>query len=153
MTDTAVNITFDDTEMPLRLVSNLAETPFVLDGQRYASVEGFWQGLKLSSAEDRARLAALSGHAAKSAGGNAGYGESVVYDGQVIAVGSPAHHALMERACRAKFEQCEAARAALLSTGGRPLEHKVPVDSRAIPGAVMAAIWMRLRDELRGRDG
>lgn len=27
-------------------ISNLAHTPFVLDGLDYASIEGFWQGLK-----------------------------------------------------------------------------------------------------------
>ena len=28
---------------PLSLISNFALTPFTLDGQSYASVEGFWQ--------------------------------------------------------------------------------------------------------------
>jgi predicted NAD-dependent protein-ADP-ribosyltransferase YbiA (DUF1768 family) len=54
----------------------------------------------------------------------------------------------MERACAAKFEQNGAARRALLSTGTRPLEHRMRRDSRTIPGAIMAEIWMRLRDRL-----
>ncbi|MCL6560821.1 MAG: hypothetical protein K6U74_18905 [Firmicutes bacterium] len=29
-----------------RLLSNFAATPFALFGKRFASVEGFWQGLK-----------------------------------------------------------------------------------------------------------
>lgn len=143
-----INIAFDDTPMPLRLVSNLAETPFEFDGRRYASVEGFWQGLKLPSDEDRARIAALSGHAAKAAGPAVRPGDRFVYEGREITVGTIDHWELMERACAAKLEQHEAARKALLSTGTRPLEHKVAVDSRTIPGIVMADIWTRLRAKL-----
>ena len=55
----------------------------------------------------------------------------------------------MEAACRAKFAQNEVARAALLATGSRPLTHVVRRDSRAIPGVIMASIWMRIRSDLR----
>lgn len=144
-----INIAFDATPMPLRLISNLAETSFELDGRGYSSVEGFWQGLKFPDEADRQRLAELSGHAAKSAGPRAEPGERFVYEGREIVVGTADHWALMERANRAKFEQDEDARAALLSTGTRRLEHKVTPDSRTIPGIVMADIWMRIRDGLR----
>ena len=142
---TPINITFDDTPMPARLISNLAETPFTLDGRRFASVEAFWQGLKFDDDTTRARLAPLSGHPAKAAGNAAPAHDVVRYAGREIRVGSPDHWALMERANAAKFEQCEPARAALLSTMPHSLEHTVPVDSRTIPGAVMAEIWMRIR--------
>ncbi len=143
-----INITFDDTPMPLQLISNLAETPFELDGCRYASIEAFWQGLKFANLAKRAELAHLTGHAAKSAGDKAPKASVIVYQGAYIKTGSPAHWLLMERACRAKFLQCEAARSALLATGQTPLKHKVKVDSRTIPGVVMAEIWMRIRAEL-----
>jgi predicted NAD-dependent protein-ADP-ribosyltransferase YbiA (DUF1768 family) len=55
----------------------------------------------------------------------------------------------MERACRAKFEQNADARAALLSTGDRPLTHVVRRDSKTIPSVIMAQIWMRIRHDLR----
>jgi len=35
-----------------------------------------------------------------------------------------------------------------LSTGTRPLVHKTLRDSRNIPGAIMAEIWMRIRGRL-----
>lgn len=143
-----LNITYDDAPMPLRLISNLAETAFELDNRFYSSVEGFWQGLKLPEEVDRQRLAELSGHAAKSAGPASKPGDRIVYDRREIVVGTVDHWELMERACRAKFEQDEDARAALLSTGARPLEHKVKVDSRTIPGVIMADIWMRIRADL-----
>ena len=141
-----LNITFDATPMPLRLISNLAETSFELDGRFYASVEGFWQGLKLPGEADRERLASLAGHAAKSAGPKSEPGDRIVYEGREVVVGTVDHWALMEHASRAKFEQDDDARAALVSTGSRPLVHKVPTDSRTIPGVIMADIWMRIRD-------
>ena len=73
--------------------------------------------------------------------------------GQEIAVGTWAHWQLMEQACRAKFSQNEEARAALLATGWRPLVHVVRRDSKAIPGVIMADIWMRIRAELRSQAG
>lgn len=143
-----LNITYDVTPMPFRLISNLAETSFELDGRFYASIEGFWQGLKFTDEADRKRLAELAGHAAKSAGPKSSPGDRFVYEGKEVVAGTVDHWALMERASRAKFEQDEDARAALLQTGTRPLEHKVSPDSRTIPGIIMADIWMRIRAEL-----
>ena len=56
---------------------------------------------------------------------------------------------LMERATTAKFEQHADARDTLLSTGERPLTHQMKNDSRTIPGAILAEIWMRCRAALR----
>lgn len=39
----AVNITYNSDSPAARMLSNLAPTPFVLDGKRYESVEAFWQ--------------------------------------------------------------------------------------------------------------
>jgi hypothetical protein len=66
-----------------------------------------------------------------------------------IAAGSPEHWALMRTACMAKFSQNEEARVALLATEERWLTHKVRRDSRTIPGAIMADIWMRIRAHLQ----
>jgi predicted NAD-dependent protein-ADP-ribosyltransferase YbiA (DUF1768 family) len=132
-----------------RPISNLAPTPFELDGAAYASVEGFWQGLKFRQPEARARIAALAGQEAMRAGRAAPPSEAVIYQGLSIAAGRPEHWALMRRACEAKFEQNEAARSALLATGERLLTHKARKDSRSIPGAIMADIWMSIRAKLR----
>jgi hypothetical protein len=58
----------------------------------------------------------------------------------------------MERACSAKFEQNPEALKALLSTGDRLLDHRVRRDSKTIPGAFMADIWMRIRQRQRKRN-
>lgn len=144
-----INITSKQACPELRLIGNFAATPFSLDGEAYASTEGFWQSLRAPDPEERARIRALDGLAAKKAGEAYPYEEAVTYRGQEIAVGSPEHWVLMRRAVEAKFRANDRARAALLSTGNTPLVHQIGVDSKTIPGAVMASIWMEVRDLLR----
>jgi predicted NAD-dependent protein-ADP-ribosyltransferase YbiA (DUF1768 family) len=135
---------------PFTAISNLADTPFELDDELYGSVEGFWQSLKFASEEDRRRVGLLSGPRAKQTGSSeASNTIAFEYRGQTYVRGTWAHWKLMERACEAKFTQNHAAREALLATGNRPLTHRVPKDSRTIPGVIMAEIWMRVRSRLR----
>jgi predicted NAD-dependent protein-ADP-ribosyltransferase YbiA (DUF1768 family) len=110
-------------------------------------VEAFWQSLRFAI-EERARIAAMDGAAAKQASAEQAYGSHVIYAGKAVSVGTWDHWQLMRRACLAKFDQNEDARLALLATGGRPLIHKVRRDSRTIPGVIMAEIWMALRESL-----
>jgi predicted NAD-dependent protein-ADP-ribosyltransferase YbiA (DUF1768 family) len=142
-----INVTSRSPE-PIRLIANFAPTPFMLDGAHYACVEAFWQALRFPP-DERGRVAAMDGATAKRESVRNPYGASVTYDGRAIPVGTYEHWQLMRRACKAKFEQNENARAALLGTGTRPLVHLVRPDSRTIPGVVMADIWMKLRAELR----
>lgn len=142
-----LNIVFETSDARFRPISNLALTPFELDGRPYASIEGFWQGLKLESAAARERIAALWGTEAKNAGPRA-WPATFDYEGRTYPSGAHPHWKLMRRACEAKFSQNAEARAALLATGVRPLTHKVRRDSRTIPGVLMADIWMRIRSKL-----
>ena len=148
-----INVTSRSPDESVRLIGNLAPTPFELDGRRYASVESFWQGLKFATEAERRRVAALDGPRARRAGEEEGYGATFRYEGREIAVGSWDHRELMARACRAKFAQDDAARAALLATGDRPLTHKLRRDSRTIPGAILAEIWMTIRSAPWSRGG
>lgn len=143
-----INVTSRSPDPAIRLISNFAQTPFELDGERYESVEGFWQGLKFPEALRRREIAALYGGAAQRAGANAEASETCVYSGQTFRIGTAEHWQLMRRACWAKFSQCESARIALLGTRQRPLVHKTRRDSRTIPGAIMAEIWMQIRQQL-----
>jgi predicted NAD-dependent protein-ADP-ribosyltransferase YbiA (DUF1768 family) len=144
-----VNVVSTSLDPVARMIGNFATAPFELDGQRYLSVESFWQGLKFGSDSERHSLAQLEGPRARAEGDKQGYGTTVTYGGQEIPVGTWAHWQLMENACRAKFAQDEEAAAALLATGDRPLTHVVRRDSKTMPGVVMAAIWMRIRKELK----
>jgi predicted NAD-dependent protein-ADP-ribosyltransferase YbiA (DUF1768 family) len=134
-----------------RPISNFAHTPFVLDGRTYAGTESFWQGLKFPDEADRRRIAPLHGCDAKKSADAAVPAPTIVYDGLEIAYGRPEHWALMRRACEAKFGQNDIAREALLSTGSRPLTHRMRHDSRSIPGAIMSEIWMDVRTLIRGK--
>lgn len=140
-----INVTSRHPDPQVQLIGNLATTAFELDGRRYASVEGFWQGLKFPRPADRERVAALSEMEAKKAGATVEYETTLRYEGAEVAVGTWAHWQLMRRACEAKFAQHADARAALLATGDRPLAHKVRKDSRTIPGVILADIWMAIR--------
>ncbi len=138
---------------PLNLISNFAQTPFKLDGRGYASIEGFWQGLKFPQEADRTRLAALSGSQAKDAGAAAPASDLIVYEDELIRVGTWDHWQLIEQACFAKFSQHAGARTALLGTGARPLVHEIGQGSKTIPGVIMAGIWMELRTRMGGVTG
>lgn len=133
-------------------ISNLAHTPFELGGERYASIEGFWQGLKRLDPVERRGMAKLWGSEAKERGGGVEQPVEFVYEGIMIGAGSPEHWALMRAACEAKFTQHDEARIALLATGERWLTHKVRKDSRTIPGVIMADIWMRIRAGLQDEE-
>ena len=147
-----INVTSRSSDPAIRLISNFAPTPFTLDGLEYASIEGFWQGLKYADEESRAAIARLYGPEARQAGASALQSATIEYGERLIHVGTADHWQLMLRACRAKFAQHEEARRALLSTGERPLMHRTRKDSRTIPGVVMADIWMRVRRGLNGAD-
>src|SRR5947207_686256 len=88
-----------------RALSNFAHTPFELDGVHYASVEGFYTGLKWADPAKRADTATYFGTYAKNAASKARGVTSTVYNGETVALGSREHHALIERAIRAKLEQ------------------------------------------------
>ena len=149
----SINIVFEQGEARWWPISNLAHTPFTMRGRSYASIEGFWQGLKFEAEADRDRVAALWGKAAKKVAHGEPERERFVYDGATCTVGAAQHRALMLQACRAKFAQNRDAREALLATGDRPLTHRVRRDSTTIPGALLADIWMRVRSNLRSRQG
>lgn len=142
-----INVWSGAPDPAIRSIGNLATAPFTLDGEPYVSVESFWQGLKFPQAE-RARIAALDGHAAHQAAKVHPYGATVSYRGEAILVGTWRHWRLMQRACWAKFTQSEPHRLALLASLPRPIEHRTQPDSKAIPGVVMADIWMRIRAAL-----
>ena len=134
---------------PFQAISNLAHTRFELDGETYASVEGFWQGLKFEEPVERRKVAKLWGPEAKARGDGAGQPATFEFGGVVVAAGSPEHWGLMRRAYEAKFTQNTEAAAALKATGQRWLTHKTRRDSRTIPGAIMAQIWMDVRAGLQ----
>lgn len=140
-----INVSFKSSDPGIKILSNLAHTPFELDGRHYESVEGFWQGLKFPEEQKRLEIAQLWGFEAKRAARDARKRVFFKYEGEKIRMGSREHWILMAKACIRKFQQNDDARKALLNTKNRPLIHKTKRDSRTIPGAIMADIYMNIR--------
>lgn len=144
----AINILYSSELDSVSVISNLGHTPFIMDDTQFESVEAFWQSLKFEE-DEREEIAKLHGKKAKKVGKRIEYRKHVNYQGEKVRVGSPEHWELMKVACLHKFTQNKLAQKALLETGIRPLYHKPRKDSKAIPGPIMAGIWMDIRSQLR----
>lgn len=152
----SLNITFGWDSPVEKMLSNLAPTPFVLDGREYASVEGFWQGLKFEDEAQRAIIAKISGIWAKKASEIPRPSFRFQYNWNFYSVGSLEHHDLMRRAIRAKLEQNPHVLRLLLATGNTLITHEprkkdgtLYPDSTTIPGKIFSQILMELREEFR----
>ena len=140
-----------------RRLGNLEEAHFELDGERFASIEGFWQGIKYpEGSNERRRIFTLFGMEAKFAGDPVKHLEELTYGGQVIKIGSPEHHELMKRALCAKLEQNPKLKDMLIASEEATIIHEptkpdgaLYPDSKTIPAAVYSSIMMELRSELR----
>jgi predicted NAD-dependent protein-ADP-ribosyltransferase YbiA (DUF1768 family) len=109
-----------------RLLSNFARTPFVLDGVHFESAEGFYHSMLVEDPALRLQIANQWGREAKSWGKKLGKraGDPLrTWDGRIIALDSEEFMAEFARAIRAKFEQHDEARQALLSSVALPLTH------------------------------
>ncbi len=154
-----INISYhQDNVLEGRILSNLAPTPFILDGKEYASIEGFWQGLYFpEDSTEREDLSHMFGRKAKVKGLEKPEGlEDITYQGDKIVIGSLAHQALMRQALEAKIDQNEDVKVALLSTGNKTLTHilkrpdgTLDPDSRSIPAHIFTGMLMQIREKLR----
>lgn len=158
----------------LGIFSNFGESPFVLDGTKYRSIEGLWQALKYPEpaiSDDprhaiddwphtRAEVKDMYAWDAKDAGNMA---NRIYYDNDLIDVsyqgyffdyvdraeGSQYHYELITRAMYAKVTQNPWIKELLLQTGDLELlpDHYM---SRNVPASFnYHKILMKLRDELR----
>lgn len=153
----------------LGILSNFAATPFELDGERYASVEGFWQMMMYPEGPGdpraafpgiewkytRAQVAAMTAFEAKAAGDLAWENMKrmginwVTYRGERLPYYVPEkgpHYALIVRAMKAKLEQNPEVARVLNATKGLKLrpDHNQPAD--APPSWKYYQIWSELRD-------
>lgn len=78
-----INISYVSENSKLSLLSNLAHTPFSLQGRNYESVEGFWQSIKYRDAKVRDKISKLYGFEAKSYGKKIKY-KYIIYHGEKI---------------------------------------------------------------------
>ena len=160
----------------LGLLSNFAETPFVVHGKRYRSVEGFWQMMKYPDGPSDARahfpgikwkftreqVAQMVGFDAKTAGDLASETmkkmgiDWVSFEGRRMKYWTPEkgeHYDLIVEATWAKISQNPQARHVLRLTGDlilRPDHHQSP---NAPPAWRYHQILMMIRKGFRNGDG
>jgi predicted NAD-dependent protein-ADP-ribosyltransferase YbiA (DUF1768 family) len=128
-----------------RLMSNFANTPFVLDGVEFASVEGFWTWLLLKGKPHRRETARrLWGARAKWYAPKTKPAQ-ITYQGSWVRVGSDAQLELMKRAIRAKLQYHPQVAEAFVETYPRPIVHAIEGDSRTHHR--FCRILTELRDE------
>jgi predicted NAD-dependent protein-ADP-ribosyltransferase YbiA (DUF1768 family) len=156
----------------LGILSNFAATPFTLRGQRYASVEGFWQmmlypegpGDRRAKAPGitwphlRQEVAQMTGFEAKDAGTLAQDNmrkmgiDWVTFEGRRIEYRSQRkgdHYRLILEAMRAKLAQNPKVREILLSTGDLVLLPDHIQEADPPPEWLYFRIWMDLRGDLQ----
>ena len=158
----------------LGLLSNFAATPFTFHGQRYASLEGFWQMMKYPEGPadpratfpgahwtcTRSQVAQLTGFDAKKAGALAEQNMKlmginwVTFEGKRMEYrpATPgAHYHLIVEATRQKVRQNPEVKKVLLATGNlilKPDHHQEPDAPAAWK---YYEILTRIRSKLQGR--
>lgn len=156
----------------LGILSNFAATPFVLDGKRYASVEGFWQmmlypegpnderakarGVEWKSTRDQ--VAQMTAFEAKSAGTLAEENMKMLgidwctFDDKRFpyrSVTPGEHYRLIVEAMRAKVNQNPEVKRILLATGDLILRPDHHGEENPPPEWKYYGIWMQIRTELQ----
>lgn len=156
----------------LGLLSNFAATPFIFHGQRYASLEGFWQMMKYPEAPDdpratfpgahwaftRQQVAQMTGFEAKKAGTLAEQNmkamgiDWVTFEGKRFQY-RPAvpgeHYRLIVEATREKVRQNPEVRKVLLSTGNLILKPDHHQEANAPAAWRYYEILTQIRTELQ----
>ena len=145
-----LNIGSKSDDWRARRLSNFSADPFLIDGEKIASVEGFIQGTKFLEGHYIRQQAFQSvGVEAKRCGEKAER-KLIWWKEQIISYGSNEHHQLIERAIRAKFEQNDGAMEALLATGGLVLMHDLgrpDSPNTSLPAKIFCDILTRIREE------
>ncbi len=148
-TDRTINISSTSTDWRGVALSNFGLSPFVLDGILFASVEGFIQGIKFLEGDPRRAAAFISsGWAAKRLGGTADR-SGAYWGGARLPYGSPDHHRLIERAMRARIEQCLGLQEALRSTADATLIHDTGAGADSPTTSLPASVFCRILTEIR----
>lgn len=145
---------FRDSSSPGNILSNFADTPFVMDGVHCACSESFIQSLKISDSSAQEGFCALQGEEAWKKGSK--LTESVFTSGIVwwretpYPLHSKEHFELVKRGLSAKFSQSEKARNALLATGDSVLIHdygQPPGKKQSLPVDIFCQIVTEIRSE------
>lgn len=142
-----VNVGSSNAELVAREMSNFENSPFVLDGRTFASVEGFYVWLKWSGDPAKQALAQNMHGAEAKKFGKPSKNTTAEYNGETIVLGSPEHHALIKRAIQAKVEQHPDLARRFAETHPRPLLHDLGYPEP--PSRLPAKDFCRILGEIR----
>lgn len=146
---------FRDSPWPGNILSNFAETPFVIDDVYCTCSESFIQSLKLSDAIEQKAFCLFQGQEAWEKGSK--NTEVIFASGKVWWRGvayrlhSLEHFDLVKKGLSAKFSQSEKAREALLATGEAILTHNFgqrPGKKQSLPVDIFCQIVTEIRLEI-----
>ena len=138
---------------PAGTLGNFAPHTFTLDGVQLACMEAFLQGLKIADAHEQSRVHGMTGLEAKAEGQKHDWQATgtLWWRGERIDRFGEAYQTLLDHAYAALAEQNDDFRAALLSTGTRPLIHTIgKTDPRETVLTIdeLCGRLMRLRERL-----
>ncbi len=148
---------FRDSPWPGNVLSNFADTPFLIDGVQCSCSESFIQSLKIPDSSQQEDFCGLRGEEAWKKGSK--LTEAVFISGSVWWRGTPytlhskEHFDLVKRGLSEKFSQSEKARDALLATGDSVLTHdygQPPGKKQSLPVDTFCQIVTEIRFEYGG---
>jgi predicted NAD-dependent protein-ADP-ribosyltransferase YbiA (DUF1768 family) len=136
------------------LLCNAAPTPFVLNGEKFHSIDSFYQAVKIpEGTSERATCALSPVHEAKQLARRY-HAAEFSYRGERVDVGSAEHESIVAAAIGAKLDQHLEVQAALCETGSVRLVFpltfsKEPgVLARVTPATLMIERWKLCRSSL-----
>lgn len=140
------------TGYPSDALSNFAPHPFVIDGVKCASMEGFLQSLKFSNPDMQIEVCKLVGKAAKFKGKKKKWyrTQTLYWQGTEIKRDSDEYQQLLDRAFDA-LGQNEGFQKALLATGNATLTHSIgkrKINETVLTVQEFVSRLYRLRNEL-----
>ena len=138
-----VNAYFKSKNPIERQLSNLAYSPFIIEGRECLSLEGFYQGIKRSGEDSQNHVFMTFGMQAKGLSKNTKF---VYFNGEKYRVGSEEHHNLIFKAQVCKYSQCEKSRNAMIKSGSSKITHKVGNDSKFYPAKVYCKHLTKIRN-------
>jgi hypothetical protein len=137
-----------------RFMSNFANTPFVLDGIQYSSIEGLYAALLIQNNEARqSKVRRLWGIRAKHEIPK-NKPQVILYNGESFRLGSKEHIWLIKRAIRAKLEAHPEIATAFVATRPRPIVHETgypDAPDAEFPKEVFCKVLEELREEFAER--
>ncbi|MBA2304977.1 MAG: hypothetical protein H0W08_20430 [Acidobacteria bacterium] len=128
----------------LNLLCNAAPTPFFLDGERFYSIDSFYEALKLPEGTSERATCAMAPLIEAQRLARRNVGKEFTYLGKSISVWSPDHAGLLAAAICAKVEQNRAVQIALAKTGTVRLTFPLTFSSRPGPLARVTPLTLMI---------